>query len=312
MPRPTRPAPPSRPQIEHARADPDAAPLSARMRHDAQAARESLAAFGFSPEAYESILERAAATHGVLTGSRALHAANRLTRLIGAFEAAINAPVSDPAARGRAYLALLDTVLLQSLVAEAASPKWIARIDRECARLEEGRPDASLALLTVAGMAAESGATVTPHESGAIVVTFKAWRLGLVAAHAPSADAIPARVADGVARLKAARLPGMVVLDLAEAVCPEQRPLRATHPDAGAGELRARLDRLLQDSRQPIRAACDPDYAVGVVGAAFLALHLVSADQVAFLTAYRMMSLLDPADPRERKLGALREAFGDL
>jgi hypothetical protein len=282
------------------------------MRQDAQAAREALASFGFSPEAYESILDQAAGIHGALTGLHATRAADRLGRLITTVESAIHAPVSDPGARGRAYLALLDAILLQSLVAEAASPKWLARIDQECGRLEEGRPDASLAVLTVAGMAEDAGATAAIGASGVLTVTYKGWRIGLVGAHAPSADVIPARVADGVARLKGERLPGMVVLDLAESACPEQRPLRATHPDAGAAELRTRLDRLLQDSREAIRGACDPDHAIGVVGTAFLALHLVSADQVAFITAYRMMSLLDPTDPRERKLGTFREAFGDL
>jgi len=104
----------------------------------------------------------------------------------------------------------------------------------------------------------------------------------------------------------------LVVLDLAEAVCPEQRPLRASHPDAGAAELRARLDRLLQDARPAILQQCDRDHAIGVVGAAFLSLHLVTANQVAFITAYRMMSLLENADPREVKLGKFRRAFGDL
>ena len=107
-------------------------------------------------------------------------------------------------------------------------------------------------------------------------------------------------------------MPGLVVLDLAESACPEQRPLRANHPDDGAGELRARLDRILQGARAATLEVCDRDFAIGVVGTAFLALHLFASGQVAFITAYRMMSLLDETDPREKKFGEFRRKFGDL
>ena len=301
MARPQEPAEPASPP-----------PLAEQMRREATSSREALASFGFAPESYGALLDRASQCQADLARAGAVHAARRLERLTEVLSRALSAPASDLEARGRAYLAMLEGVLLQSLASDASSARWRARLDQECLALEEGRPGASLALLTAAGLASDAGATVTPSLSGPIPVTWQRWRFSLVAAQALDAASIPARVAEAVERLRQARTPGLVVLDLGEPVCPERRPLRASHPDAGAAELRARIDRLLQEARAGIVAACDRDLAIGVIGAAFLSLHLVTANQVAFVTAYRMMSLLGEGDPRERKLGLFRRAFGDL
>lgn len=310
MPRdPSRTSPPATAPAE---SQSPAAPLAAQLKRESAASHEALESFGLSPESYEGITQRLAESHAELLEAGATRAAARLQRLTTVVAQALAAPASDLEARGRAYLAMLDSVLLQSIAAEAPGPKWIQRLDSEAAAVEADDSTGSLALLTVAGMCADVGAKVAPAPTGPITVEWKGWRFGLVAAHAPDTASIPTRVAAGVETLRAARMPGLVVLDLAQPVCPEQRPLRAAHPDAGAAELRARLDRILHDSRAAIVAACDRDHAVGVIGAAFLAVHLVVANQMAFLTAYRFMSLLDPADPREHTLGQFRRRFGDL
>lgn len=293
------------------------APLADQMRRDSAAARQALESFGLSPESYDALTARSLELQAQLRDAGAAHAADRLGRLASTVAHAVESPEADPQARGLAYLALLDSVLTQSIASEAPGPKWLRRLDLESKRLEAA-PSApelaapTLALLTVASMCADIGAKVSPPPEGPIPIEWRGWRFGLVAAHAPDAASIALRAAAAVEALRDARMPGLVIIDLAQPVCPEQRPLRASHPDAGAAELRARLDRLLQDARPAIIAACDADHAIGVIGAAFLALHLVTANQVAFITAYRFMSLLEPFDPRERKLTEFRRRFGDL
>lgn len=291
---------------------PAAPPLADQMRRESAESHQALEAFGLTPESYASLTAQAAELEKVLRDSGVGHAADRLRRLSGIVAAALEHAPSDLNARGRAYLALLDSILMQSLATEAPSPKWLNRLNEESRRMDAGHDAASLALLTVAGMCAEIGAKVTPPPEGPIPIEWQGWRFGLVATQAPDAASIVPRVADAVGALRAARMPGLVVIDLAQPVCPEQRPLRASHPDAGAAELRARLDRLLQDARPGLVEACDRDHTLGVIGTAFLALQLVTSDQMAFITAYRFMSLLEPSDPREIKLTTFRERFGDL
>lgn len=309
MPRTQKQEPTSKSAITAPDAPP---PLAAQMRRDSEAAREALGSFGLTPESYAQVIERAVAVGAELRERGAAHAAARLDRLIARVNAVLEAPSSDLAARGQAYLALLDTMLVQSLAHEADSPKSLARLDGESQRLDAGDPGASLALLTVAGMCAEMGARVTPPPEGPILVEWQKWRFGLVSAGSPDAGSIVPRVAASVNTLKQHRMPGLVVLDLAQPACPEQRPIRVAHPQAGASELRERLDRLLNDARRPLIEACDRDHAIGVVGTAFMALHIVSANQMAFITAYRFMPLVEAGDPREAKLAAFRRAFGDL
>lgn len=292
--------------------DPSAAsPLAEQMRRDSAASRQALDSFGLTPESYASISERASMVQQHLVERGAGHAAARLGRLVAVVQGAVEKPSDDLSTRGRAYLALLDSILMQSLAEESQSPRLLARLDAEARRLDAGEAGA-MALLTVAGMCAEIGAKVSPKLDGPVPVEWQRWRFGLVAASAPDAASISARAAGAIEDLRASRMPGLVVMDLAQPACPEQRPLRVAHPQAGADELRARLDRLLADSRPELLRLCDRDHAIGVIGTAFMALHMVAAGQVAFITAYRFMPLIEAGDPRELKLAAFRRAFGDL
>ncbi len=289
-----------------------ATPLADQMRRDSAASRQALESFGLTPESYANITERAGLIQRELSQRGAAHAAARLERLTAVIHAALDAPSDDLAARGHTYLALLDSMLMQSLAEESESPRWLARLDAEARRLEAGEAGASLALLTVAGMCAAMGARVSPKPDGPISVEWQRWRFGLVATSAADAKSIPARASAAINTLKRAQMPGLVVLDLAQPVCPEQRPLRVAHPQAGADELRGRLDRLLADARPALLGSCDRDHAIGVIGAAFMAMHMVAAGQVAFITAYRFMPLIEAGDPREARLAAFRRGFGDL
>jgi len=312
MPRPQRPGSVSIASPVVAAEAPAVTPLADQMRRDSAASREALESFGLSPESYATLTQRAESYRHELSERGATHAAARLERLASLVNTALEAPSDDLAARGQTYLALLDTVLMQSLAEESDSPRWLARLDAESRRLEAGDPGASLALLTVAGMCAEMGARVSPKPDGPIPVEWQRWRFGLVAASATDAASIPPRAAGAIENLKAAQMPGLVVLDLAQPACPEQRPLRVAHPQAGADELRGRLDRLLAEARPALLESCDRDHAIGVIGTAFMALHMVAAGQVAFITAYRFMPLIEAGDPREARLAAFRRGFGGL
>ncbi|MEZ6234542.1 MAG: hypothetical protein R3B68_10170 [Phycisphaerales bacterium] len=300
---------------EEASSVPETASLSEQMRKASAEAREHLGAFGLSADSYDGLLRMSGDAEASLRERGALRAAARLDALRGTFAAALERPTDDLEARGEAYLSLLESVLIASLGNETESPAWSARLDRAFA---DGAPGVGeLSLLTTAGMCRDVGASIeaarTPEtDDGLLRVMWRKWRFGLAPAAAGEADAIAPGVREAGERLRAARLAGLVSVDLAGAVCPERRPVRATHADAGAAELRDRLDRLLRGARASLIGTCDRDHVLGVVGSAFLAVHIVPNDQVAFITAYRFMSLMDPSDPRERTLGRLRDAFDGI
>ena len=293
---------------------PDPNPLKAQLLKASADMHAALADFGFQPESFDSIITQTLDRAARLRAAHAPAAADRLESLCAEFRDAL-ALSADPDARGRAYLALLESTLIGVNASEAAGPRWLAALDRHCASLSEpsATPTAGgLTLLTVAQMCIDIGAKATPPAGGMVRIEWQGWRLALVPAAAETPDQIAPAVARAADVLRSARTPGLIVLDLSQPVCPERRALRAVHPDDGAAELRARLDRLLQDAKPGIKASANLDHALGVIGCAFLSLHLVAAAQVAFITAYRFMSLLDPADPREHKLARFRVRFGDL
>lgn len=291
--------------------------LPARAQAQTDAARESLEAFGLSPASYDDLIARSRAQEASLRRRGHLMAADRLDGLARVVTEALDAPVSDLAARGRAYLALLDSVLIASFVAEAPGPRWLERLDADLTPAPDDTTSGVLGLHSVARLCAHAGARVVPPPHGPIPVEWQGWRFGIVAAPATAAathDAAPLadRIPPAVDQLRAARLPGLIVADATREVCPEQRPLRASHPDAGAQELRHRLDAMLQRSRPALAAACDRDHILGVIGAAFMALHIVPSNQVVFLTAHRLMPLVEPGDPRAASLGRFARRFGAI
>ena len=152
-------------------------------------------------------------------------AADRLDGLARVVTEALDAPVSDLAARGRAYLALLDSVLIASFVAEAPGPRWLERLDADLTPAPDDTTSGVLGLHSVARLCAHAGARVVPPPHGPIPVEWQGWRFGIVAAPATAAathDAAPLadRIPPAVDQLRAARLPGLIVADATREVCP--------------------------------------------------------------------------------------------
>lgn len=138
------------------------------------------------------------------------------------------------------------------------------------------------------------------------------WRIGLACKRIETENLIDAAVASAGARLKRARLPGLIALEVSGIVWPERRVLAVDSDLTAARELHKRTDAFLIEHAGAIGRIVDPSFAFGVLAAATIPSLNVTTRHVAFSSSFRIASLVPESDPRHAHLVSFVRKFEAL
>lgn len=301
-------------------------PLAARMQQASQQQREVLRGPIFTRRDYARLLEMAAAARERLAvAAVALPADNRLDQAAGLIERLL-AELEKPEDQRQVppgatvYAAGLEIGQLAHIAMHLARPNgpWNGRIGAVLAPAEGDDEAAAEALrdgrfrLQFLGMCRQAELRLEAAPPLEALVELSRWRVGLAARAVEAPNLIEAAVASAAQRLRSARLPGLIVLEVSRVIWPDRTVLRAASAAAAGHELQRRVDHFLRQQHDTVAAIVDPALVFGVVAVATIPAYLEASGHVAFHTSFRIASLCDSEDPRHQRLVAFARRFERL
>jgi len=135
------------------------------------------------------------------------------------------------------------------------------------------------------------------------------WRLGLACQLVGDDRSLESAIGASSARLRSARVPGLIALEVTRLIWPERRVLRVDSDTTASHELQRRTDHFLTEQSKRIGANADAGHAFGVLAVATLPTFNVSTRHISFGTTFRIASLVDAHDPRYAKLAEFARRF---
>ncbi len=162
-------------------------------------------------------------------------------------------------------------------------------------------------------MCVKAGIRIEPTESELDAeADLSKWRVGLACKRIESGNLIEAAVSTAAGRLKRAKLPGLIVLEVSGIVWPERRILAVDSDMTAAQEIHRRTDAFLVEQTEAIGGMVDPSFAFGVLAAATIPTLNVTTKHVAFSSSFRIASLVSDTDPRYDRLVGFAKKFEAL
>ncbi len=299
-------------------------PRKAQLAGETVDARKSPGEPEFSKSDYQRLREQALAAKAKLEHAGvAPPEPNRLSRAIATLDQLLGDDAPSKPTESESYLTGLEVGRLSMIVDSLVQPngKFNEHVRALIAPEVSGAPglaDAALrlqflALCRDARFKAEPPSALTPGEGHDGVIELDRWRIGVAAA---SLDASESSLKDAIhkgnARLKQARLPGMLVLDATAPCWPERRIIRVAADRDAAAEIHRRADAFLENALDTLDKLTDADFVFGVVAIATIPTFNVARGLVAFSSSVRLAMLRADTDPRaeqmERFAAGLRRA----
>ncbi len=306
--------------------DPKVSPLKTLLERDAAQARKALDQPTFTRQDSARLREMAA---GALERVRSLGlepaSANRLARCERIFRDLLML-AEDPEAEvvrprdSEVYAAGLETGQLAQICEALARPRtkagefWGPRIlgAIESDASPETLQDRRFRLQFVA-MCVRAGIRIEPTQSELDgEADLSKWRIGLACKRIESSNLIEAAVSSSAGRLKRARRPGLIVLEVSGVVWPERRILSVDSDLTAAREIHRRTDAFLVEQTDAIGEMVDPSFAFGVLAAATIPTLNIATQHVAFSSSFRIASLVGETDPRYDRLVGFARKFEAL
>lgn len=299
-------------------------PLKAMLARDAAQTRKALDQPTFTRQDYARLHELALSALARLAAFP-LPPGNRLARCERTFRDLLAIAEDQHASvilprEGEIYAAGLETGQLSQIISALVTPRarsasvWgqriLAALDPECdaiTLLDRRFRLQFIAMCVDAGVRVEPSTGDLDAECG-----LGKWRIGLACKRIETENLIDAAVASAGARLKRARLPGLIALEVSGIVWPERRVLAVDSDLTAARELHKRTDAFLVEHADAIARIIDPSYVFGVLAAATIPSLNVTTRHVAFSSSFRIASLVPESDPRHAHLVSFVRKFETL
>ncbi|MCC5787836.1 MAG: hypothetical protein JJU33_14175 [Phycisphaerales bacterium] len=277
-------------------------------------ARKSLSEPEFSKSDYTLLRVQALNAAAILDAYGIERGKNdRLSRAIATLKALVSDAATSKPSESESYLTGLEVGRLSMIVASLAQPK--GKFNEHVRALVSPDDPASpgladcalrlqfLALCRDAKFKVEPPAELTPGEGHDGVVELDRWRVGIAAATLEASDeSLEKAIETGNARLKHARLPGILVLDATSICWPERKIIRVAADRDAAGEIHRRADAFLERSLETLDRLTDADFVFGVVAIATIPTFNVARGLVAFSSSVRLAILRADTDPRAAQM----------
>ncbi|MBX3364061.1 MAG: hypothetical protein KF866_04785 [Phycisphaeraceae bacterium] len=301
-----------------------AAPLKQSLAEQSAQARRELNQYGFARQDYQRLaaIADAAIEHlrraGIEAGSTGRLA--RARRVLGDLLAILENPDAEvvPPSESEVYLTGLELGQLSQIVHTLVQPngRWNEPVTRVVSG--EAAPDVNAEArfkLQFATMCRQAHLKIEPPNQGIasdMVLDLNGWRIGVAGTALAAGGDVSAAVAQAVARLKADRLAGLIVLEVTPLVWPERQVIRVASDAVAVHELQRRADWFLASQKDAVWPAVDPAYAFGILAVATLPTYNVATRHVAFSTTFRIAALCDDHDPRAARLSEFAQRFQRL
>lgn len=291
-----------------------AEPLKARVAGETIDARKSPGEPEFSKSDYQRLREQALAAKAKLEHAGvAPPEPNRLSRAIATLDQLLAGDAPSKPTESEAYLTGLEIGRIDMIVSALVQPKGkfnehVRSLVSPTAADAGSFADCALRLKFLSlcrnsRFKVEPPAELFPGEGHDGVIELDRWRIGVAAASLDtSEDSLPNAIEKGNARLRHARLPGMLVLDATAPCWPERRIIRVAADRDAAGEIHRRADAFLENALDTLDKLTDADFVFGVVAIATIPTFNVARGLVAFSSSVRLAVLRADTDPRAEQM----------
>jgi hypothetical protein len=321
-----------------------ASPLAARLSAEAAEARKVLAErFTFGSGGFTALADTAARAHDRFTragaSERALSRCADARRVLADAARLLNQQGVEavPPTNAEIYSAAMTVVRFEDISSLLGGP-WNQRVlDWSDAEGDQSRPGPDRTrdrvILMFAAACKRGQIKTTPRDIGnetgnhvAATIDMNRWNVGVsvglsnrVSDQTTTADGFAKAARDAGSALTAAGMPGLVLIEVTDALPDLSRASRVDSDTTGLSAMQSAIDRTLIDSRLDLAcyanglaagSAMTADAPVfGLIASATMRSTIVSAVRVGFATLFRGVNLCELSDPRAERLAWFLERF---
>lgn len=286
-------------------------PLKAQLASERERLRAEYVAGGFSQDDYEALREQAdhavsaLQSAGLRDGLGSIKAPrsviNAVVRLLTDPNAEVAAPANAEVYEAGLLISRLSRLTRGFVHAPAA---WFDRLAALLVAIEAGdeRAAASLGLLEFAAACRGAKMPIKPASEASAIVEIDGWKCGAVAVVAANAAGVVDAARAGEALLRELHLPGIIIMEVGDALPPAPRLARVANEGTALAEMRRHMDEFIEPRLAEMAAAVDTRFAFAAFFSAVLSSVIVSSGRAVYAWCPRAANLCSSRDARMVKL----------